>query len=232
MGFSCRAMNHFDGAVGNFLSDIDSKGDTDQVSVFEFDARPFVAVIPEELVRLGLQSSGNVFGSGLEFRVTHICGSNDDFKRRNLRWQPKAVFVIALLNGGSENSLDADAVAAHDRRNFFAVFVEHTGTHGFRVLIPELKNVANFDSSIHSQRGAAVGAWLAAGDSAKISVSSGLKIFLRSDVLDVVILFVSARYEIRAAFECFVNQQDWPLALQILGPCDSQWSQESGRGLE
>src|ERR1700683_2356382 len=40
-----RAPNDLNSIFGNFLPDIDSKGDTNQVSVLELDTRPFVAII-------------------------------------------------------------------------------------------------------------------------------------------------------------------------------------------
>ena len=44
-GLASRALNDFDSIVGNLLSDIDSKRDTNQVGVLELDSWPFVAVI-------------------------------------------------------------------------------------------------------------------------------------------------------------------------------------------
>src|SRR5208282_3638780 len=43
--FTSRTQNDFHSTFGNLLSDCDSKGDTDQVRVLEFDPGAFVAVV-------------------------------------------------------------------------------------------------------------------------------------------------------------------------------------------
>ena len=59
-------------------------------------------------------------------------GDGDDYlERRDGGWQPEAVGVVALLDGCGEDALDADAIAAHDGRDFFAVGVEDAGSHAF-----------------------------------------------------------------------------------------------------
>ena len=64
--------------------------------------------------------------------------------------------------------------------------------------------MTDFNGCIHAKRRTAVRTRIAGGHTAKIGVSSGLEIFARSDVLDVVVLFVSAGDEVIAAFEGFV----------------------------
>jgi len=43
--FTSRTQNHFDSTFGNFLSDRDSKRDTDQIGILELHSRPLVPVI-------------------------------------------------------------------------------------------------------------------------------------------------------------------------------------------
>src|SRR6267378_3713109 len=54
-----RALNHFHSIVGNFLSNIDSKGDTNQVRILELHPRTLIAVVQQYVDAGGFQSAGN-----------------------------------------------------------------------------------------------------------------------------------------------------------------------------
>ena len=94
--------------------------------------------------------------------------------------QPEAVFVVALLDGGGQNALDANAITAHDRRDFFAVFVEHARAHGFGIFVSELEDVADFDGGVDAKRGAAVGTGFARSNAAQVGVGGGLEVVGRA----------------------------------------------------
>ena len=51
----------------------------------------------------------------------------------------------AGLDGGGEDALDADAVAAHDGHDLLAVAVEDGAPMDFGVLVAELEDVADLD---------------------------------------------------------------------------------------
>ncbi len=59
------------------------------------------------------------------------------------------------FDGGGEDSLDADAIAAHDRHDFFAIAIQDCGTHGLRILVTKLEDVADLDSFANLERLAA-----------------------------------------------------------------------------
>ncbi len=80
------------------------------------------------------------------------------------------------LDGGGEDALDADAVAAHDGRDFLAVAVEDGGSHGLGVLVAELEDVADLDGLAEAQRLAADGVELAFVDVADVGDEGGLEV--------------------------------------------------------
>ncbi len=125
------------------------------------------------------------------------------------RRQPEAIFVIALLDRGGQNALDANAIAAHDGHDFFAIFIEHARTHGLGVLVTQLEDVADFNCGIDTQRRTAIRAGLACGHTAQVGVGRGLESLARRDVLDVVVLFVGSRNQVFAAFESLIAPAGW-----------------------
>src|SRR5450432_286987 len=54
-----------------------------------------------------------------------------------------------LLYGCRQYTFDADSVAAHDGRNFFATWVQHADAHAVRVAVTQLEDVSNFDGFRH-----------------------------------------------------------------------------------
>jgi len=62
-----------------------------------------------------------------------------------------------LLDGGGEDTFNADAVGAHDGRDFFAGGVENAGAHGLGVFVAELEDVADFDGFSDAERAAVDG---------------------------------------------------------------------------
>src|SRR5215831_903881 len=57
---ACRALDDFYSTVGNFLSHIDSKGNTDQIGILELDSGPLVAVVDENVMTRGLKRISNL----------------------------------------------------------------------------------------------------------------------------------------------------------------------------
>jgi hypothetical protein len=80
------------------------------------------------------------------------------------------------FDGGGEDALDADAVAAHDGGGLFAVAVEDGGAHGFGVLVAELEDVADLDGFADAQGLAADGVGLALVDVADVGDEGGLEV--------------------------------------------------------
>src|SRR4029077_16594879 len=98
---------------------------------------------------------------------------------RNWRRQPETIFIVTLLDGGSQDALDSYSVAAHDRRNFFAIFVEHPGSHRLRILIAQLEHVADLHRSVNTQRSAAIRAGFTRSHIAQVDVHRRLKVAAR-----------------------------------------------------
>src|SRR5579864_8630270 len=110
------AENDFHSAFGNLLSHRDSKRDTDQIRVLELHPGPLVPVIQNYIESGSLKALGNVLGSSLHRLIFHVHRRDDHIKRSNRFRQPEPVLVIALFDRRSQDALDADPVASHDRR--------------------------------------------------------------------------------------------------------------------
>ena len=80
--------------------------------------------------------------------------------------------MVGLDDGGHE-ALDADAVAAHDRRAALAVGVEEGGLHGVGVAGAELEDVSQLDPALHLQRVIALRALVARSRHADVGDGRG-----------------------------------------------------------
>src|SRR5678815_308 len=150
---------------------------------------------------MGLKGFCDVLGGGAHRLVFDIRGGDDDVERGDGGGQPEAIFIVVLLNGGRQNALDSDAIAPHDRKYFLAVAVEHVGAHRLGVFVAKLEDMTDFDGGIDAERRAAVWASFASGYASQVEIGSGLERLPGSGVLDVVILFISARDQVAPAFE-------------------------------
>src|SRR6266550_6813343 len=93
-----RALNDFYSIVGNFLSHVDSKGDTNQVRVLKLHSRTLVAVVQQNVDARDFKSASERFSGSADFFVARICGHDDNLKRRDRRRQPESVFIVRLLD--------------------------------------------------------------------------------------------------------------------------------------
>src|SRR5580704_2236056 len=153
--FASRTQNDFHSTFGNFLSNGNSKWDADQIGVLELHPWSLVPVVQNDVKSGRLQPLRNVFRCSLHRLILHIDRSHHNFKRSNRRRQPESVLIIALLHRRSENALNPDPVASHNRHHFFAILVEHSRTHRLRIPVPQLEDVPDLDCCIDSQRLAA-----------------------------------------------------------------------------
>ena len=88
----------------------------------------------------------------MSVRLVEVDWNDDDVEGRNSLGPDNAVLVMVLLDRGSDNSSDADAVAAHLHRAGLAVLVEHGCVHCVTVFTSELKDVTDFNSSSNAER--------------------------------------------------------------------------------
>src|SRR6202007_2778545 len=103
-----------------------------------------------------------------------------------------------------------------------------------RVAIAELEDVAYLDSRVDAQRLSAVRATLPCRHRPQIRICRWHEILPRSQILEVVILFIGACDEICSALQRFVHQQDRLAVIffQIATPLDSDGPEISPRGIE
>ena len=109
--------------LGGFLTYIDAIRDADKIGIFEFDAGALVAVIEQDVDAGGFELGGELL-AGLRGGVGNVGDGDDDVKGAMEAGSQKPLASLRLLDGGGEDALDADAVAAHDRHDFLAVGVE------------------------------------------------------------------------------------------------------------
>ena len=110
-----------------------------------------------------------------------------------------------MLDRCSQNALNANSVAAHDRCYLFAISIEDASTHGFGILVAELKDVTDFDRCIDAQRTAAVRASFPCLDIADIRDGGVLKIAAGGHVLEVIVKFVGAADHVLTAFQSLIQ---------------------------
>lgn len=123
------ARHQFHLAGRGLFTNIDAVRNAHEIGVFEFDARALVSVIQQNVKSRRFKFLGNLLAGFAQSLVGHVGHRDNHGKRRNCNRQPETVGVVRLLDRCCEDALDTDAVAAHDRRNFFAVGVEHARTH-------------------------------------------------------------------------------------------------------
>src|SRR5208282_1157675 len=183
----------------------DSIRHSDQVRILELHPRPLIPVIQQDLepstlkLRPDLDSDIQQFAGRTQRREDHI-------KRGNARRQPEAIFVVVLLDACGENALDADTVAAHDRRHFPAMLIEHTQAHRLRVLVAELEDVADLHRLADFQRRPATRAAFACDDRPQVGPRRRMERLTRSQVLYVVLLLVCPGNQIASPAQSFFHQ--------------------------
>src|SRR5574343_1921013 len=130
------------------LADHHAMRDADQFHVGEHYAGALIAVVQHDVDAGLLQVGIQLIGSGLDRLALVIAHRHDaDFKRRDSRRQDDAALVVALLDGGADDTRDADAVAAQFHDLALAVFIEIAAAERLGVLLAQLENVADFDAA-------------------------------------------------------------------------------------
>ncbi len=136
------------------------------------------------------------------------------------------------LDGGGEDALDADAVAAHDGGDFFAVAIEDGGSHGLRVLVAKLEDMTDLDRFAQAQRLASDRIEFAFGDIADVGDQRGFEVASGRDVAEVVLLFVGSGDEIGAAFESLVEDDEGAGFLWVRSGFDPDGAEVTCGGFE
>ena len=92
-------------------------------------------------------------GGALNFGETVRADRADHHGERRYGVRPDdAALVMILLDGGSRQARDADAVAAHFHELRLAVFAQKSGIHGLAVFGAQVKNVTHFNTALNRQR--------------------------------------------------------------------------------
>lgn len=141
-------VNKFNLVFCYSAANIDAIGDTDEIGIFELYAGAFIAVVEEDIDAGGFEICSYSFSCGEESGIVDVGNGDDDLKGCDGRVKRVGVAIVCCsggLDGGGEDALDADAVAAHDGGDLFAVAVEDRGSHGLRVFASKLEDVADLD---------------------------------------------------------------------------------------
>ena len=137
--------------------------------------------------------------------VGDVGGRYHDIEGRDGGGQDHAVLIVVELDGGREDALDADAIGAHDGRDFLAIGVEHAQAHGFGILVAELEDVADFEGFADLDEAAAARADVARGHLPQVA-DFGLEILAGGDVAKVVVVAVGAGDHVAAAGEGLIGE--------------------------
>lgn len=177
-------------------SDGKAQGKANEFGVLELDAGTFVAVVKENFDILRGKFLVNGFGEFHGWRAGRCVqrgdadGVGSDFQR------PKnAGLVVFLFDHGLEGAGDSDAVATHDGRAAFALFIKEEGAEAFAVFCAELEDVADFNGGTHLEGLAGLRAGFAGLDSAQVCPAVDWNVALNVDVAKVKAVFVGARSE-------------------------------------
>ena len=108
-----------------------------------------------------------------------------------------AVFVVVLLDDGSQSTRHAHAVAAHDERLLLAVLVHERGAHGARVLVAKLEHLRHLDAARTLQLQAALRAAVAGLDGDDVGPFVNLEVFAQFSAHIVVAVLVGAHNPLR-----------------------------------
>jgi len=129
----------------------DARGDADKVGVLEFHAGPEAAVVVKD-VNPGLEELPiEIVGDLGDLLVVLIHRRNHDFERRDRDGPDDPVLVVAQFDGGCENSVDPDPVAAHQARLIAALLVVECGAELDAVLRAQLEDLADLDALLEQQ---------------------------------------------------------------------------------
>src|ERR1700731_2551245 len=168
LGGAAETIDELDFAFAEFLTNIDAKRDAGEVSVLEFHSGALVPVVEEDVEAGLFEVGGDLLAGGGELGVGGVGDGDDDLEGSDggrhdvgVRLAFGREFGGGGLDGGGQDALDADAVAAHGGGGLLAVAVEDRGSHGGGVLAAELEDVADLDRLAELKRGAAGGAALA-----------------------------------------------------------------------
>ena len=113
-----------------------------QVGVVEFDAGAIRAVVVKGLAG---QLTIQVVAQRVARRIAIFQVQNRGFERRDGVGPDDAGVVMAGLDRRTDQTRNADAVAAHFRVEHFAVRPRHRGVHCFGVFGAEIEDVPNLD---------------------------------------------------------------------------------------
>src|SRR5439155_5307328 len=91
------------------VADVDSYREADQVGVGELEAGAGVAVVQQHVHAGGGEMIVNPVGGGFHFALV-LDRRDDDAVRRDRGGPDDALVIVQALDGGDENSTDADAV--------------------------------------------------------------------------------------------------------------------------
>ena len=107
--------------------------------------------------------------------------------------------VVVLLDGGGDNTSNADAIAAHLNRACPAVPIQNCGIHGIAVFTSQLKDVTDLNSSGDGEWAAAGRTRVAGNSVAKIGANWYGEVPRPGDTGEMMIGLICPADEVRQA---------------------------------
>jgi hypothetical protein len=138
--------------VAAFLAHVDAVRNPHQIRILEFDARALVPVIEQHVEPRCFKLRSQRFAGLASAASSPMLVTVTTTVKGAIEAGSQNPFLsFDLLDGRRQNALDADAVAAHDRRYFLAVHIQHPRAHALGVLVAQLEDVADLDRLADNQ---------------------------------------------------------------------------------
>src|SRR5207248_4402958 len=117
--------------------------------------------------------------------------------------------VIVLFDGGGDDALDADSVAAHYDGNLFAVGHQNISAHRFGILRAEFEDMPNLHGRENFQpTGVAARTGFTGVDRAQVGPLIDFDIAFDVHAANVMVVFVRAGCHVAAPFEANVGDDE------------------------
>ena len=113
---------------------------------------------------------------------------------------------MALLNDRLQRTGYAHAIAAHNAKFVFSVFILINSIKRLRIFGAEFKNLPHFNTALKLHRLAAFSANVAIADKGQICVASDLRVAFKVNILQMIIIFIRTDDALSSALNTKVSK--------------------------
>jgi len=140
------------------LANCDAVRHTDELPVSKHGAGTLTAVIQDHIHARGQQLAIEFLGCRFDSRKSLRTDRAQHHGKGRQRVGPDdAALVMVLLNGGSRQARDANAVATHFHELRLAVDIQKSRIHGLAVFGAQIEHMADLNATLNRQHALAIG---------------------------------------------------------------------------